>query len=236
VSTTGDSLEGAGGTGAPAPVTPALDQNDELQRLRSQNEEYSRVLGALDPYADTIKRIVEDEDFRGYVGESTKYYDDLRQRKPADTNPELARLRDEIVEQIKPMRELVDGYQRQQNEAIEARKTRTFNEGKQILEPFLAEHPELRSNRAFAITLNQLQADAVERDRPFKEVWDEYASGFAPAPASRRAPPASLRANDGDQGIPAAAARRPASAPGGKPPSIAAAFMETHRRVNGKAS
>lgn len=202
--------------------------------MREENARLTGIVRAIEPYADDVRRIVTDEGYRDYVRESTRYYDELAQRKPTDLDPGLAAVRDELREEIRPMRELADKYTTQQRAEREARINRTFQEGKAIVEPFLQQHPELRTNRGFGATLDALQNEAVERDVPFKEVWDNYTSGFAPQPRERKTPPPSLRANDGDQGIPAAA--RPAPKPAeGQPQSVREAFMDAWRR-NGKAS
>jgi hypothetical protein len=84
-------LENPGGT---APPASGLSPEE-----RTERESLRATIGALNPHADAIRRVVEDEDlrkyverygsdegFRSYLGESTKYYDDLQQRKPASTS------------------------------------------------------------------------------------------------------------------------------------------------------
>ncbi len=224
---------GGGGGNAP-PAGLSTDDRAELERLRAENAQYSSTLAALDPYADDIKRFVSDEPYRNYVRESSKYYEQLDHRKPSGYSPEMQQLRDEILGEIRPVKEVVDQHRATQAADREARKTAVFNEGKPIVMAFLDQHPELRQSRTFGKTLEMLQEEAVETGRPFKEHWDNYISGFAGAPR-REAPPRQLRAHDAEPGVPAATTRKPPAA-GERPKTIREAFLETHARVNGKAS
>lgn len=233
-----DALGTGGGAGTPAPhAGPSDDERAELQRLREDNERLTGIVGALEPYADDITRFVKDEGYRSYVRESSKFYDNAQEQHKPQVSPEIAAVRDEIMEAIRPQREMVENYNRAQREDLEHRKARTFEEGRAIVTPYLEAHPELRS-RAFGATLDALQADAVERNVPFKEVWDNYISGFAPAREERKTPPRSLRANAAEIGIPAATEQRTETTRAdGSPKPFREIALEVARRVGrGRAS
>ena len=225
----------AGGTPPPASgLSP--EERAELDSLRE-------TMAVLNPHADTIKAVVQDESLRKYVGrygadegfrkyleESTKYYDDLQQRKPVNADPALVELEQRLGSKIDRIVGLVDSVEERQKAESEAKKTSVFNEAKPIVVAYLDSHPALKTSAAFGQTLNALQGEAIESGRPFKEVWDGYVSGFSTT--HREAPPRQLRANASEVGIPAAQTTTPAA--GEKPKSLKDAFLMLHNR--GKAS
>jgi hypothetical protein len=223
---------GAGGSGLPA--SSGIDAN-EYERIRAERDQYAGVLKTLEPYSEDISRFVQDNEYREAVGQYRKVYDDLKQRQPDNgLSPELKTVRDEILGELKPFKEAFESNVRAQQNAENQRKTAVFEEGKPIVLAHFERHPELRQSKAFGRALDQLQAEAIERNVPFKEVWDPFVSAFGDSPVRRDAPPRQLRSNAAEPGIPAAN-RQPAADPS-KPKSVKEAFMETFKRVNGRAS
>lgn len=232
-------VSGSGSGGGQSPAPSASPNAEDFERVRQERDQFASVLQRLEPYAEVIKPILEDEGYRSYVTEGRRYYDDLQQKKPKDLSPEGQAILDAIEQKTKPFLEQFQRNQTEQQQALNAKRTRAFEEGKPIVTAFLEGHPELRdartpAGRAFARTLDELQSAAVESDRPFKEVWDNYASAFSGGNIRREAPPRQLRANAGEQGVPAAAERRPAA--NEKPQSVKDAFMDAFNRVGRKAS
>ncbi len=236
MSTESSGADGAAGGFGSSPAAGG-GANDEIERLRARAalaDQYEGTLRALEPYADDITRIANDADYREYVRTSRDVYDELGKKREPGIPPELQAVRDSILSEIKPFKEQ---YERQQSEAqaaYNARKQAVFDEGKPIVLAHLERHPELKQSGAFARALEAMQLEATERGKPFKEVWDTFTGGFSTG-ETRSAPPKQLRANAGEQGIPAASERR-APANDGKPKSFKETFLETHARVNGRAS
>jgi hypothetical protein len=221
--------------GAPAPSgAPAFTQED-FDRLRAENAQYAATLARLDPYVEDIKPILEDEEYRNAQREYRRVYSDLSQRKPNSLSPELQALRDEILGEIKPFKEAFQSQTAAQEDAKRQRVQRAFDEGKPIVLAHIERHPELRGSRAFVTMVEAMQSEAVERDVPFKQVWDSTMSAFG-APEPRQAPPRQLRANAGEQGIPAAPDPKRRAEADGRKPTVKEAFMDAFNRTKGKAS
>ncbi|MDE2102028.1 MAG: hypothetical protein KGL39_32580 [Patescibacteria group bacterium] len=225
-------VENPGGN-TPAPGQGASDLA-EIERIRTENAQMAAVLSQLEPYADDIKRYVQDEDYRRFVSESRQYYDQgLEQRKPKLDAATQAAI-DAVKEQFQPVLEVANDFKAQREQASTSARQRAFDEGKAILVPFLEQHPELKGSTTFGRTLDLLQEEAASSGRPFKEVWDGYISAFA-GPQQRRMPTQpQLRANAGEPGIPAEQRVRPSTRE--RPTTIRDAFLQTHARLNGKAS
>jgi hypothetical protein len=222
---------GGGGGGGNAPT----DHTAELERLRSENAAYAQTIEGLAPIAEDVKRLRDDPKYRDYVRESTKFYEDLQHRAPEGYSPEMQRMRDEILGELKPVKDLVTSHTEAQAQERVNRKTRAFNEGKPIVEAYLTQHPELKTSATFGKTLAMLQDEAVDTDKPFKEVWDNYVSAWGGTATRRETPPRQLRADTAEPGIPAASDRagKPPAA-GERPKTIREAFLETHARLNGQ--
>jgi hypothetical protein len=223
--------------GEPGGQPPALsaDERTELARLRTENSAYATTLSSLDPIAEDLARLRDDEEYRNFTRENAKFYEDLKHKAPAGYTPEMQRLRDEILGEIKPVTQLVTDHTAAQKQERENRKTRAFNEGKPIVEAYLTQHPELKTSGTFGKTLAMLQEEAVDSDKPFKEVWDNYVSAWGGTATRQPTPPRQLRSNDAEPGIPAATDRagKPPAA-GERPKTIREAFLETHARLNGQ--
>lgn len=234
------STDGVGGGGAPAggtPPAPAVSPEElaDLRAAKTERDQYEATFRSLEPYAEDIKRIRDDEDYRNASREYQKVYDDLKQRRPAghELSPEMQRLRDDLVGEFKPLKDAFESRQQQEHAAARDRESRVFQEGAPIIKAFRERHPDLVDNPVWMNAITACQRDAVNRNVTFKEVWDNFTSGFETSRPA--APPRQLRANAGEQGIPAAQDRTRPPANGEKK-SVVQAFLETHRRVNGKAS
>lgn len=227
-------------SGTPTPEIRHDDGSAELERLRAENARYAAVMERLDPYAEDIQRYISDDQYRGYVQQGRKLYDEMEQRKPVSYSPEMQALRDEVVGLIEPFKNQFEHTQQAQQVEYNAKKQRVFDDGKPIVMNYLDKHPEIRNNpsfaKIFAQNIDALQEEAVNSGRPFKEVWDNYMLAYGGERETRQAPPRQLRANSGEPGIPAAprdnTSHRRAD---GSLKSTAEAFMDTFRRV-GRAS
>lgn len=235
---TDGSVQGQEPVGTSVPPASGLspEERTELERLRAENAQAREFFSGFgDDELDTIRRIREDESFRQGVKQYREVHENLEHRAPQGYSPEMQRLRDEILSEIKPVKDLVTGHTAQQQQAKAARNQAVYDEGRPIVLAFLESHPELKQSRTFGKTLEMLQAEAVETEKPFKEVWDGYISGFS-GPAPRSAPPRQLRASDGEPGIPARTERvAPTQSADGKPLSIKDAFLQKYKQVNGRA-
>lgn len=188
---------------APAPsaaVAPSVDP--ALLQAQQELQQYRTAIDALQPHADIVARLMEDPDAAKLINESLSAYDTIRRQQP--------QIPDEIrpvYDKVSYLSDKLDSYEKERDKAAAAAQAAKDAEAQAQLQVemayasrLIAEHPELQENNYRAIrTIKQY---ANEDGISFESAYKRYGNSFTKNKAES-APPASLRADAGEIGIPA---------------------------------
>lgn len=188
-------------TSAPsAAVVPSVDP--ALLQAQQELAQYRSAIDALQPHADIVARLVEDENAAKLIKDTLTAYETINKQQP------------QIPDEVRPLYDKVtyltdkwDSYEKQQQQAAAAAQSQKDAENQAQLQVemayasrLIAEHPELQENNYRAIrTIKQY---ANEDGISFENAYKRYGNQFVTNKAES-APPSSLRADAGEIGIPA---------------------------------
>lgn len=159
-------------------------------------------MAALEPFADDIRSIVQDETKRNVARESWKALSDMEQRRKPPVPDEIR----PVYEKVSKLEEFADTLMAERKAAAEAPQReweqrwqawQNDPSNNRFYERLKHDHPDIGTPELQYLA----QKAASDNFAPLEEVWKKYETRFvAPKPA---APPTSLRSDAGDIGIPA---------------------------------
>ena len=175
---------------------------EEYYALQGQVARYEAAFERLNPQADRIKRLVEDPDAQRIFDDAVSAMEAMKARNapevPAEFKP--------IYDKVSKLEEFADRFTKQQEEIAQApqreftqrwQEWQNSRENNRFYDRLRQEQPDLKPR-----DLQYLAQVAAEKDfAPLEEIWKENSWRFNHTKAA--APPASLRADAGDVGIPA---------------------------------
>lgn len=159
---------------------------------------YEPVLQRMDPHADDIKRLVEDEDYRNFHKQSYSTYQQLREQQKPQIDPALA----PVMEELREVRGYVDSQRAAETSRATAATQEAANAQWAKVTEAARETPWLANDNYKAA----FEVAHFGDSRGIKDFGDalsaykqEMATRFG-APAA--VAPRSLRADAGDPGVP----------------------------------
>lgn len=194
--------DAAAAASAAASSAPSYDP-EYVASLERYAVQAQQQFEALSPYEEHVRRYATDPEYRAFVDDSGKAFEQFKKSREPQVPPEIAAVRDEIRADLKP---IVDEFQsRRQREAAEAQAKRQQFEQENMAyaRRLAAERPDLsaENNRglmeiaAYADALANMERRPVSIEEAYKKM-----QGRASAPPA--SPPPSLRSESGAPGIP----------------------------------
>ncbi len=196
---------GTGGAGVSSPASlPAVDV-EEYNRLRDFYGQATQQFAALEPVADDVRWLLEDESNRDFIRQARKTYEESKAARAPQLSPDAQAM----IDAVKPALEYVSTQQKREQDAVRAqqaefaRKTRTARDALVSQKPWLAENNDAG-----------IWAIAAFGDRLGITDLSEAAKAFDAAGQPKGAtPPRSLRGEAAAAGVPGPSALPPIKSP-----------------------
>jgi hypothetical protein len=183
----------------PTPPSPTVTYPEDYEQLRQQNAELRATFEALQPYADDIRPILEDEDTRSFWRKARETYTRQREETQPKLSPELQMLREDLVKEAGPAVAWVNEQRAAQEQAKKDAEERAQKTNLEYAQRLAAERPDLAED-GFA-GIGMLAAYAANRGVSLEEAYKTAGSRFAPPP-QKKSPPTSLRGDTAAPGVP----------------------------------
>jgi hypothetical protein len=182
-----------------APSAPAVSYPEDYEDIRRQNAEYRAALEALQPYAEDIRPIIEDEDTRSFLREARTTYQRQKQDREPKLSPELQMLREDLVKEAGPAVAWVNEQRAAAEQAKKEAEESAQRANVLYAQRLAAERPDLAEDNFAGIGM--IAAYAAARGMSLEEAYKTTGSRLA-APPAKKEPPTSLRGESAAPGVP----------------------------------